>query len=156
MQKKKINNTEWRIPDLKAVLVNKFNAGEEHAHCSPLVLQCSELGPSGVLQILPVHLSPSICVLSCPLPSPICTPVSAFVIFALPGAPLCDVICDVLGWICVPFLLALTMFHLPFSSVQFSCSVVSNSLRPHESQHARPPCPSPTPGVHPNSCALSR
>ena len=35
-----------------------------------------------------------------------------------------------------------------FSSVQFSCSVMSNSLRPHESQHARPPCPSPTPGVH--------
>ena len=33
-----------------------------------------------------------------------------------------------------------------FSSVQFSCSVVSDSLRPHESQHARPPCPSPTPG----------
>ena len=43
-----------------------------------------------------------------------------------------------------------------FSSVQFSCSVVSNSLRPHESQHARPPCPSPTPGVNPNSCASSR
>ena len=38
-----------------------------------------------------------------------------------------------------------------FSSVQFSRSVVSNSLRPHESQHARPPCPSPTPGVHSNS-----
>ena len=37
---------------------------------------------------------------------------------------------------------------LSFSSVQFSCSVVSNSLLPHESQHARPPCPSPTPGVH--------
>ena len=35
-----------------------------------------------------------------------------------------------------------------FSSVHFSCSVVSNSLRPHESQHTRPPCPSPTPGVH--------
>ena len=33
-------------------------------------------------------------------------------------------------------------------SDQISCSVVSNSLRPHESQHARPPCPSPTPGVH--------
>ena len=33
-------------------------------------------------------------------------------------------------------------------SVQFSRSVVSNSLRPHESQHTRPPCPSPTPGVH--------
>ena len=34
------------------------------------------------------------------------------------------------------------------SSVQFSHSVMSDSLRPHESQHARPPCPSPTPGVH--------
>ena len=38
-----------------------------------------------------------------------------------------------------------------FSSVQFSRSVVSDSLRPHESQHARPPCPSPTPGVHSDS-----
>ena len=35
--------------------------------------------------------------------------------------------------------------------VQFSCSVMSDSLRPHESQHARPPCPSPTPRVHSNS-----
>ena len=43
-----------------------------------------------------------------------------------------------------------------FSSVQFSRSVMSDSLQPHESQHARPPCPSPTPGVHPNSCAWSR
>ena len=42
------------------------------------------------------------------------------------------------------------------SSVQFSRSVVSNSLRPHESQHAGPPCPSPTPGVYPNSCPLSQ
>ena len=40
------------------------------------------------------------------------------------------------------------------SSVQFSCSVMSNSLWPHEPQHARPPCPSPTPGVHPNPCPL--
>ena len=40
---------------------------------------------------------------------------------------------------------------LQFSSVQFSRSVVSDSLRPHESQHARPPCPSPTPGVHSDS-----
>ena len=39
-----------------------------------------------------------------------------------------------------------------YPSVQFSHSVVSNSLRPHGLQHARPPCPSPTPGVHPNSC----
>ena len=41
-------------------------------------------------------------------------------------------------------------------SVQFSCSVVSDSLQPHEEQHARPPCPTPIPGVHPNSCPLSR
>ena len=39
--------------------------------------------------------------------------------------------------------------------VQFSCSVVSDFLWPHELQHARPPCPSPTPGVHPNSQPLS-
>ena len=43
-----------------------------------------------------------------------------------------------------------------FSSVQFSHSVVSDSLRPHEPQHARLPCPSPTPGVHPNPCPLSQ
>ena len=42
------------------------------------------------------------------------------------------------------------------SSVQFSHSVVSNSLRPHESQHARPPCPSPTPRVYSNSCPSSQ
>ena len=43
-----------------------------------------------------------------------------------------------------------------FSSVQFSCSVVSDSLRPHETQHIRPPCPSPTPGVYSNSYPLSQ
>ena len=43
-----------------------------------------------------------------------------------------------------------------FSSIQFSHSVVSDSLRHHESQHARPPCPSPTPRVCPNPCPLSR
>ena len=41
-------------------------------------------------------------------------------------------------------------------SVQFSRSVVSNSLWPHELQHAKLPCPSPTPGAYPNSCPLSR
>ena len=41
-------------------------------------------------------------------------------------------------------------------SVQFSHSVVSDSLLPHEPQHTRPPCPSRTPGVHPNPCPLSR
>ena len=39
---------------------------------------------------------------------------------------------------------------------QFSCSVMSDSLRPHELQHIRPPCPSPTTGLYPNSCPLSR
>ena len=43
-----------------------------------------------------------------------------------------------------------------FNSVQFSRSVVSESLRPLELQHASPPCPSLTPGVHPNLCPLSR
>ena len=41
-------------------------------------------------------------------------------------------------------------------SAQFSCSVTSDSLRARELQHARPPCPSPTPGVHPNPCPLSQ
>ena len=44
----------------------------------------------------------------------------------------------------------------PQASVQFSCSVMSNSLQPHGLQHARPPCPSPTPGVYSNSSPLSR
>ena len=43
-----------------------------------------------------------------------------------------------------------------FSSVQFSRSIVSNSLWPHESQHTRPPCPSPTPEVHSDSCPSSQ
>ena len=41
-------------------------------------------------------------------------------------------------------------------SVQFSCSVMSDSLWPHDLQHTRPPCPSPTPRVHPNPCPLSQ
>ena len=45
---------------------------------------------------------------------------------------------------------------IQFSSVQFSRSVMFNSLRPHESQHAGPPCPSPTPGVHSDSCPSSQ
>ena len=48
------------------------------------------------------------------------------------------------------------VFKFIFSSVQFSRSVMSNSLRPHESQHARPPCPSPTPWVHSDSRPLSQ
>ena len=49
------------------------------------------------------------------------------------------------SWLCRIF----SVFQ--FSSVQFSCSVVSDSLQSDESQHARPPCPSPTPRVHPDS-----
>ena len=45
---------------------------------------------------------------------------------------------------------------LNFLSLEFSRSVVSDSLRPHELQHTRPSCPSPTPGVYPNSCPLNR
>ena len=54
-----------------------------------------------------------------------------------------------------PFFGIFIWFHY-FSSVQFSHSVVSDSLRPHELQHTRPPCPSPTPQVHPNPCPLSQ
>ena len=53
------------------------------------------------------------------------------------------------------FWLILSELKNQFSSVHFSRSVVSNSLQPHELQHARPPCPSPTPGVHPDSCPSS-
>ena len=52
--------------------------------------------------------------------------------------------------------LKLHVSDITFSSAQFSRSVVSNSLRPHESQHARPPCPSPTPRVHSDSCPSSQ
>ena len=67
-----------------------------------------------------------------------------------------------LGWISKPLdadlLISKTGIRVStsFSSVQFSRSVMSDSLWPHEPQHNRPPCPSPTPGVHPNPCPLSR
>ena len=46
--------------------------------------------------------------------------------------------------------------YIQFSPVQFSCSVLSDSWWPHELQHARPPCPSTTPRVYPNSCPSSQ
>ena len=65
---------------------------------------------------------------------------------------------DILPYLCP--LLTFSVCHLwqglQFTSVQFSRSVVSDCLQPHESQHASPPCPSPTPGVHSDSCALSQ
>ena len=59
-------------------------------------------------------------------------------------------------WTWAVCLLFLVCMLVQFSSVQFSCSVVSDSLRPHETQHVRPPCPSPTPRVYPNSHPLSQ
>ena len=62
-------------------------------------------------------------------------------------------------WTSSLFLVSILLYRyttVQFSSVQFSCSVVSDSLQPHESQHARPPCPSPTPGVHSDSCPSSQ
>ena len=50
----------------------------------------------------------------------------------------------------------LSLFWMNFRSDQISRSVVSHSFRPHESQHARPPCPSPTPGMHSESRPLSQ
>ena len=50
----------------------------------------------------------------------------------------------------------MSLYKCPDPENQFSHSVLSISLRPHESQHSKPPCPSPTPGVHSNSCPLSR
>ena len=61
------------------------------------------------------------------------------------------------SWLIAPLpiytIMPLFIYHhlLCLTSVQFSHSVMSDSLRPHESQHARPPCPSPTPRVHSNS-----
>jgi len=55
-----------------------------------------------------------------------------------------------------PYFYLTFSFQTMFSSVQFSRSVVSDSLWPHELQHARPPCPSPSPGIHSNSCPSSR
>ena len=54
------------------------------------------------------------------------------------------------------FLLCLHLLEYNLQSVQFSRSVVSDSLQPHELQHARPPCPSSIPGVYSNSCPSSR
>ena len=59
-------------------------------------------------------------------------------------------------WVLTMHEALLIVYSNGFSSVQFSRLVVSDSLRPHEPQHARPPCPSPTPRVYPNSCPLSR
>ena len=63
---------------------------------------------------------------------------------------------DFLHWRLLLFFFLTQGGYKGFSSVQFSRSVMSDSLRPHESQHARPPCPSPTRRVHSNSCPSSQ
>ena len=60
-------------------------------------------------------------------------------------------ICPIFGYVNFDHLVK-----VQFSLVQFSHSVISDSLWPHELQHTRPPCPSPTPGVHSHSCPSSR
>ena len=56
---------------------------------------------------------------------------------------------------CLPSFPFLSQSNITHASVQFSCSVVSDSLQPHELQYTRPPCPSPTPRAYSNSCPLS-
>ena len=77
--------------------------------------------------------------------------------FYRPKNPLCSVKGAIFGrsnfFSCIPHLSWVCVS--PFSSVQFSRSVMSNSLRPHGLQHARIPCPSPTPQAYSNSCPLS-
>ena len=58
--------------------------------------------------------------------------------------------------VCMYVCITLTHTYIYISSVQFSWTVVSNFLWPHELQHSRPPCPSPTPGVRGNPYPLSR
>ena len=76
-----------------------------------------------------------------------------------------SLLCNMLSMLVITFLLRskcllISWLHSPsaviFSSVQFSRSVVSDSLQPHELQHSRPPCRSPTPGIHWNSRPSSR
>ena len=62
----------------------------------------------------------------------------------------------VIYWWVLEFCNQLKTWHVTCYLVQFSRSVMSDSLRSHELQHARPPCPSTTPGVHSNPCQLSR
>ena len=73
--------------------------------------------------------------------------------FIQPGI-LSDVFCISFHWL-MKCLYLVKIFLCLQISIQFSLSVMSDSLRPPELQHARPPCPSPTPGAHPNPCPLS-
>ena len=85
---------------------------------------------------------------SCPT---LCHPLDC----SLPGSSAHGIFqAKVLEWVAIAFSEMKVMRSL--ISVQFSHSVVSDSLQPHESQHTRPSCPSPTPGVHSDSCPSSQ
>ena len=64
------------------------------------------------------------------------------------------VFCPCFHW--TSYFLSFIVFVVLSQSVQFSRSVMSDSLQPHRLQHTRPPCPSPTPGVYSDSCPLSQ
>ena len=71
---------------------------------------------------------------------------------------ICVILCSVNNLPVTWFFLSFFFYFFIFKrgSVQFSCSVMSNSWQPHESECTRPPCPSPTPRITPNSCASSQ
>ena len=68
----------------------------------------------------------------------------------------CFILVEITHMLKLYFKQSLKKLNIWFSSVQFNHSFMSYSLRPHESQHDRPPCPSPTPRVYSNTCPLSQ
>ena len=88
--------------------------------------------------ILTQHSCLKVCIPSQTIPCLVCLFITCKISTTFPTERLTNTQTEWLSHIYSPF---------QFSSVQFSCSVMPNSSRPHESQHARPPCPSPTPRV---------
>ena len=87
------------------------------------------------------------------------SPLFYFFNWSIVALQCCTGFCCAMKWLSYMFTYLLSLLDLsptPLSSVQFSRSVMSNSLRPHGLQHARPPCPSPTPRIYSNSCPLSQ
>ena len=120
-------------PAGKPIYLLRF--GSVHFSCSVV---SDSLRPHGLQHARPPYPSPTLAVYSNSSPFSWCPLCSEQHVQPYQAANL-------------PFLLPLFFIYC-FSSVQFSHPVMSDSLRPHESQHARPPCPSSIPGVHPNSC----
>ena len=132
--------------------------------CTPEMLKLFKVGnskPAYCVSPVPSweNHSKGIC-LQCPQPVPLVSWPTLVPLRVQPthfmACPLMGTMSDKLSFHCYlsPDLLASLLPQ--FSLVQFNRSVVSDSLRHHESQHARPPCPSPTPGVHSDSCPSSQ